>query len=169
MPDDASGKPFFKQLMTQYGISSETAFVAINEYYKFMYLCATRPERNIPSKAVDLGLAYAYAAQPRLLGCILQKKLKKSVSCTIRGKPRCQTTLKVDYKATVAAYKEIFWSSSKRNLEVEHRLDQFFSIIILAVFILIGVVLSFKNDVPQLVFAANLDKHFDIPISYNAL
>ncbi|MEO0976973.1 MAG: hypothetical protein AAFY24_06935, partial [Pseudomonadota bacterium] len=54
MPDDAAGKPFIEQLMAENRITLATATVAIAEYQKFMYLCATRPERNVPSKAVDL-------------------------------------------------------------------------------------------------------------------
>ena len=54
MPADASGRSFPDQLMDEHGIRRETALTAIDEYRKFIYLCATREARNVPSKAVDL-------------------------------------------------------------------------------------------------------------------
>lgn len=54
MPKDAAGVTFEEQLMREHGIRSETAQTAIDEYRKFMFLCATRNARNVPSLAVDL-------------------------------------------------------------------------------------------------------------------
>lgn len=109
MPADASGLPFADQLMAENNISRETADVAITEYQKFMYLCATRAERNVPSKAVDL-VWHLHMQHSRDYWDGLCRILGKPV----HHNPGSQGSQHLeDYKATVAAYRELFGTPPK--------------------------------------------------------
>ncbi|WP_420333831.1 glycine-rich domain-containing protein [Roseibium sp.] len=136
MPDDAAGTPFTKQLMAENRISLDTATVAIAEYQKFMYLCATRPERNVPSKAVDL-VWHLHMQHSRDYWDIFCKKLGKPVHHNpgANGPDHLD-----DYKATIKAYKDLFGMPPKGIWKLNDKIGVFVALIFSAVFICIGVV-----------------------------
>ncbi|MEM7751901.1 MAG: hypothetical protein AAF230_00715 [Pseudomonadota bacterium] len=134
MPDDATGTPFTKQLMVENSISHETATVAIAEYKKFMYLCATRHERNVPSKAVDL-VWHLHMQHSRDYWDVFCAKLGKPVHHSPGGQGSEHLD---DYKATVAAYKDLFGTPPKGIWKQNSRVGSIATLIFLAIFILIG-------------------------------
>ena len=109
MPDDAAGKPFIEQLMAENRISLDTATTAITEYKKFMYLCATRPARNVPSKAVDL-VWHLHMQHSRDYWEVFCRTLGKPVHHTPGGEGSQHLS---DYKATIKAYKRLFGEPPK--------------------------------------------------------
>lgn len=131
MPNDASGVPFTEQLMVENSISRETADVAITEYHKFMYLCATRNERNVPSKAVDL---------------VWHMHMQHSRDywdgfCNILGKPvhhnpggQGAKHLE-DYKATVEAYRDLFGTPPQGIWKQHSKIGTILTLCLLTVFI----------------------------------
>lgn len=142
MPEDAAGTSFTEQLMAENDISHETATVAIAEYRKYMYLCATRPERNVPSKAVDL-MWHLHMQHSRDYWDVFCKKLKKP----IHHNPGIQSAGHLDdYKATVAAYKELFGTPPKGIWKQTNRVEAIFTLAFLAVFIFIGVTVIAKDE-----------------------
>jgi len=142
MPDDAAGKPFIQQLMAENRISHDTATVAITEYKKFMYICATRQERNVPSKAVDL-VWHLHMQHSRDYWDVLCKKLGKPV----HHNPGVQGSQHLDdYKATVHAYQELFGKPPKGIWKLNNRIRTFASLIFLAIFILVGASSILKDD-----------------------
>ncbi len=142
MPDDAAGKPFIEQLMDEYRISLDTAKVAIAEYQKFMYLCATRHERNVPSKAVDL-VWHLHMQHSRDYWNVFCKKLGKPVHHN-PGSLGAQHL--DDYKATVKAYSALFGTPPKGIWRRKDRLGTFLMLIFLAVFICIGGISIMQSD-----------------------
>lgn len=134
MPDDAAGMPFIEQLMTENRISRDTANVAIAEYQKFMYLCATRTERNVPSKAVDL-VWHLHMQHSRDYWDVFCEKLGKTVHHN-PGRPGPQHL--DDYKATVRAYSALFGTPPKGIWKQKDRIGTFVLLIFLAVFICVG-------------------------------
>ncbi|NOD89850.1 MULTISPECIES: hypothetical protein [unclassified Ruegeria] len=134
MPDDATGAPFIDQLMAENCISPDTAAVAITEYKKFMYLCATRSERNVPSKAVDL-VWHLHMQHSRDYWDVFCKKLGKPVHHNPGGQgPRHLD----DYKATVRAYKELFGTPPKGIWKMKNKVGTFIMLVFLIVFICTG-------------------------------
>lgn len=118
MPADATGRSFTDQLMADHRITRDTAQVAIEEYRKFMYLCATRAERNVPSKAVDL-VWHLHMQHSRDYWDVFCKTLGKPVHHTPGGEGTAHLS---DYKATVVAYRALFgtppkgiWRQSRKN------------------------------------------------------
>ena len=109
MPDEASGRSFTQQLMDEHGITRATASVAVTEYRKFMYLCATRAERNVPSKAVDL-VWHLHMQHSRDYWDVFCKKLGKPVHHNPGGADEGHLN---DYRATVAVYKTLFGAPPK--------------------------------------------------------
>lgn len=134
MPDDAAGRSFIEQLMAENRISRDTATVAIAEYHKFMYLCATRAERNVPSKAVDL-VWHLHMQHSRDYWDVFCKKLGKPVHHN-PGSPGAQHL--DDYKATVKAYSALFGTPPKGIWKQKDRVGTFVLLIFLLVFIYIG-------------------------------
>ena len=134
MPDDASGTPFIEQLMAENRISCETATVAIAEYRKFMYLCATRPERNVPSAAVDL-VWHLHMQHSRDYWDGFCKILGKPVHHNPGGQGSEHLG---DYKATVAAYKDLFGTPPKGIWKQKSRIGAYLSLIVFTVFIYSG-------------------------------
>ncbi|WP_282121437.1 glycine-rich domain-containing protein [Ruegeria atlantica] len=134
MPDDAAGTPFIEQLMAENRISRDTANVAIAEYQKFMYLCATRPERNVPSKAVDL-VWHLHMQHSRDYWDVFCKKLGKPVHHNPGGQGLQHLD---DYKATVKAYSDLFGTPPKGIWKRKNRVGTFIVLIFLLVFICIG-------------------------------
>ena len=132
MPDDAAGKPFVKQLMAEHRISQDTATVAIAEYQKFMYLCATRPERNVPSKAVDL-VWHLHMQHSRNYWDVFCKKLGKPVHHNPGGRGSQHLD---DYKATIHAYQDLFGKPPKGIWKRNNRIGTFLSLIVAAMLIL---------------------------------
>lgn len=135
MPDDAAGKPFVEQLMADNRISLETANVAIAEYRKFMYLCATRPERNVPSQAVDL-VWHLHMQHSRDYWDVLCNKLGKPVHHTpgTLGGQHLD-----DYKATVTSYKKLFGTLPKGIWKQKSKVETYATLIMLSIFIFVGV------------------------------
>ena len=113
MPDDATGAPFIDQLMAENCISPDTAAVAITEYKKFMYLCATRSERNVPSKAVDL-VWHLHMQHSRDYWDVFCKKLGKPVHHNPGGSGQEHLS---DYSATVKLAQAFFFSSQATTPE----------------------------------------------------
>lgn len=134
MPDDAVGTPFIEQLMAENRISHDTASVAIAEYQKFMYLCATRPERNVPSKAVDL-VWHLHMQHSRDYWDVFCKKLGKPVHHNPGGQGPQHLD---DYKATVEAYTDLFGVPPKGIWKLNNKAGTFVGLIFSVVFICIG-------------------------------
>jgi len=131
MPDDAAGKPFVEQLMAENSISRETANVAIDEYRKFIYLCATRAERNVPSNAVDL-VWHLHMQHSRDYWNGFCEKLGKPVHHT----PGSLSANHLDdYKETVKAYKDLFGAPPKGIWKQSDRIGAYIGLTVLAVFI----------------------------------
>lgn len=146
MPDEASERPFLQQLMDQHGITRETAIVAVEEYRKFMYLCATRAKRNVPSKAVDL-VWHLHMQHSRDYWDVFCKKLGKPVHHNPGGEG---VTLLDDYKATVAAYKALFGSPPKGIWRHKGTVDKVGRLIVSGVFVCIGVWSTVQGSFPLL-------------------
>lgn len=104
MPADAAGVTFQEQLMRAYKIKPGTALIAIDEYRKFMFLCATRTARNVPSKAVDL-VWHLHMQHTRDYWDVFCAKLGKPVHHTPGGTGWAHLD---DYKATMDAYRAWF-------------------------------------------------------------
>jgi len=135
MPDDTAGTPFVKQLMAENSISLETANVAIAEYQKFMYLCATRAERNVPSKAVDL-VWHLHMQHSRDYWDFFCKKLGKPVHHTPGGQGAEHLG---DYKATVEAYKSLFGTPPKGIWRQNSKAEALVIMAMAGIFALIGL------------------------------
>ena len=131
MPDDASGISFAEQLMAENRTSHDTADVAITEYRKYMYLCATRAERNVPSKAVDL-VWHLHMQHSRDYWDGFCKTLGKQVHHTPGGQGSQHLE---DYKATLEAYKDLFGRPPKGIWKQNSKVGAFFTLIFLTVFI----------------------------------
>ena len=134
MPEDAAGKPFFEQLMAENRISRDTAAVAIAEYQKFMYLCATRPERNVPSRAVDL-VWHLHMQHSRDYWDVFCKKLGEPVHHNPGGQGSQHLD---DYKATVQAYRNLFGTPPKGIWKQNNKVGAVLTLIFVAVFIFAG-------------------------------
>lgn len=134
MPDDAGGTPFTQQLMSENRISEDTANAAVTEYKKFMYLCATRPERNVPSKAVDL-VWHLHMQHSRDYWDGFCKKLGKPVHHNPGGQGAQHLE---DYRATVDAYTGLFGTPPKGIWRRENRVGHVFALIISAIFMILG-------------------------------
>lgn len=153
MPDDAAGTPFVEQLMVENRISLDTATVAIAEYQKFMYLCATRPERNVPSKAVDL-VWHLHMQHSRDYWDTFCKKLGKPVHHNpgTKGPEHLD-----DYKATIQAYKDLFGAPPKGIWKLNDKAGAFVALIVSAVFICIGInLITHGGDLLFGVFALSI-------------
>ena len=100
MPETEDGRPFYQQLMDEHGIRRDTALAAIEEYRKFIFLCATRSDRNVPSKAVDL-VWHQHMLHSRDYWDVFCKKLGQPIHHSPGGAGQGHLD---DYKATVAAY-----------------------------------------------------------------
>ena len=144
MPDDGSGKPFLEQLMDEHAISSMTAAAAIAEYRKFMYLCATRTERNVPSKAVDL-VWHLHMQHSRDYWDVFCKKIGRPVHHSPGGERSQHLS---DYKATVAAYKTLFGTPPKGIWKQSDKLGSLLTLIFLVPFIFVGAIDLAQGDQP---------------------
>jgi len=128
MPADASGLPFTDQLMAENSISRETADVAIIEYHKFMYLCATRDKRNVPSKAVDL-VWHLHMQHSRDYWDGFCKILGKPVHHNPGGQGAQHLE---DYKATVEAYRDLFGTPPKGIWKQGNKVSKLLTLVVLA-------------------------------------
>ena len=131
MPATSCGQTFSKQLMDEHGLTRETANVAIEEYRKFMYLCATREARNVPSKAVDL-VWHLHMQHSRDYWEVFCKILGKPVHHSPGGKGAGHLA---DYKATVAAYKPLFGTPPKGVWRQHNRIIHIFSMLMWGAFV----------------------------------
>lgn len=136
MPADASGVPFTDQLMAENSISRETADVAVTEYHKFMYLCATRDKRNVPSKAVDL-VWHLHMQHSRDYWDGFCKILGKPVHHNPGGQGAEHLE---DYKATVAAYRDLFGTPPKGIWKQNSTFGAIVTLIFLTVFIFFSAI-----------------------------
>ncbi len=136
MPEDSAGKPFLKQMMAEYHIFRDTAEVAISEYRKFMYLCATRRSRNVPSKAVDL-VWHLHMQHSRDYWEVFCVKLNKRIHHN-PGVPRARHL--EDYKATVEAYKDLFGTPPKGIWKEHNRVSAVLSLVFSAAFVFLGFI-----------------------------
>jgi len=135
MPADATGRSFTEQLMHENRIKRDTAVTAIEEYRKFIYLCATRDARNVPSKAVDL-VWHLHMQHSRDYWDVFCKKLGKPIHHTPGGAGGAQLD---DYKATVAAYRERFGTPPKGIWRQQGRAGAIIDVLFSGAFLLIGV------------------------------
>ena len=148
MPADAAGLPFTDQLMQDHGIRRDTALTAIAEYRKFMYLCATREARNVPSKAVDL-VWHLHMQHSRDYWDVFCRKLGKPIHHSPGGAGRAHLD---DYKATVAAYRDLFGQPPKGVWRLRNRLNFVLGLLISTVFVVFGLSMMTVPEVP-VVFA----------------
>jgi len=146
MPADASGLPFTDQLMAQNSISRETADVAIIEYHKFMYLCATRDKRNVPSKAVDL-VWHLHMQHSRDYWDGFCKILGKPVHHNPGGQGAGHLE---DYKATVEAYRELFGIPPKGIWKQSNKGGTLLTLILLMVTVWFSIDQFWQSKVPAL-------------------
>lgn len=134
MPEDGSGRAFIEQLTTEHSISHQTAATAIDEYRKFIYLCATRAERNVPSKAVDL-VWHLHMQHSRDYWDVFCRKLGRPVHHSPGGAGPQQLD---DYKGTVGAYRDL-WATPPKGIWRESRaVDRIWGLVVSALFICIG-------------------------------
>lgn len=145
MPEDATGTPFIDQLMTEHCISRDTARVAVHEYQKFMYLCATRVDRNVPSKAVDF-VWHLHMQHSRDYWDVFCKKLGKPIHHTPGGEGSGHLA---DYKATVAAYKSLFGKPPKGIWRTHSKFGSLVLVLLLVVFMAFGAK-AFVPENPEL-------------------
>lgn len=148
MPADASGQPFPDQLMQEHRIRRETALTAIEEYRKFIYLCATRDARNVPSKAVDL-VWHQHMQHSRDYWDGLCAKIGKPLHHSPGGEG---TAHLADYKATVAAYRERFGTPPRGIWRRSSRLKSLFGLLFCSVFLVAGLRMIVDGEAP-LIFA----------------
>lgn len=142
MPADGSGRSFVQQLINQHGIKPETAEVAIAEYRKFMYLCATREARNVPSTAVDL-VWHLHMQHSRNYWDVFCKKIGKPIHHRPGGETQAHLD---DYAATIEAYRSLFGTPPRGIWRETVPFNQVGQIIFSAAFILIGIVLLLTPD-----------------------
>ena len=146
MPADATGRPFPEQLMDEHRIRRDTALTAIEEYRKFIYLCATREARNVPSKAVDL-VWHHHMQHSRDYWDGLCAKIGKPLHHTPGGDG---TAHLADYKATVAAYRDRFGTPPQGIWRRSSRLESVFAVLFLGVFLAAAIGQIVDGDVPLL-------------------
>lgn len=144
MPDDATGRPFIERLMAENRISHDTATVAIAEYLKFMYLCATRSQRNVPSKAVDL-VWHLHMQYSRDYWDSFCKKLEKPVHHNPGGQGRQHLD---DYKNTVKAYRDLFGKPPKGIWRQNSKVGAFVLLAFSAAFFCGGAISIAQRDNP---------------------
>ncbi|MBY4893097.1 hypothetical protein KUL25_10005 [Rhodobacteraceae bacterium N5(2021)] len=144
MPADASGRSFPDQLMDEHLIKRETALTAIKEYRKFIYLCATREARNVPSKAVDL-VWHQHMQHSQDYWDGLCAKIGKPLHHAPGGEGMAHLA---DYKATVAAYRERFGTPPRGIWRRASRLKSLFGILFCGVFLVAGFGMIVDGEVP---------------------
>ena len=138
MPDDASGLSFANQLICKHGISRETADVAVAEYHKFIYLCMTRRERNVPSQAVDL-VWHLHLEHTRDYWDVFCKKLGKPIHHNPGGSGSENLG---DYDATVKAYENLFGTPPKGIWRQSNKAE---SVSLLGILLVIAAFLSISG------------------------
>lgn len=146
MPANASGISFTEQLMREHGIKWDTAITAIEEYRKFIYLCVTRTERNVPSKAVDL-VWHLHMQHSRDYWDVFCRKLGKPIHHTPGGEGRTHLD---DYKATMAAYRNVFGTPPRGIWRQQHRGGSMVALLFVSIFLVIGLRMMLDPEVPVL-------------------
>ena len=144
MPADAVGRDFPEQLMAEHRIKRETALTAIEEYRKFIYLCATREARNVPSKAVDL-VWHQHMQHSRDYWDVFCKKIGKPVHHAPGGEGRGHLD---DYKATVAAYRARFGTPPKGVWRERNRVSDIAALVFVSLFIVVGLSMLAGGEAP---------------------
>lgn len=142
MPSDASGRPFIDQLMDEHRISRDTATVAIEEYLKFMYLCATRTARNVPSKAVDL-VWHLHMQHSRDYWDVFCKKIGKPVHHSPGGEGAAHLD---DYKATYAAYRDLFGTPPQGIWRHRGPFEKVVAVIMFGILVMVALGLMAQGD-----------------------
>ena len=132
--------------MREHGIKRDTAVTAIEEYRKFIYLCATRPERNVPSKAVDL-VWHLHMQHSRDYWEVFCARIGKPIHHSPGGSGRAHLD---DYKSTLAAYKDRFGRPPKGVWRQRHRIGDVFGLVVAAAFVAVGLFLLTQEEVPRL-------------------
>ena len=146
MPSDTTGQSFCEQLMKEHRIRRDTALTAIEEYRKFMFLCATREARNVPSKAIDL-VWHQHMQHSRDYWDVFCAKIGKPIHHAPGGEGRRHLD---DYKATIAAYRSRFGTPPKGVWRHQSRLGSIFALIFCSLFVLVGVSLLASGEAPML-------------------
>lgn len=146
MPADATGRSFPDQLMAEHRIKRETAETAIEEYRKFIYLCATRAERNVPSKAVDL-VWHQHMQHSRDYWDVFCEKLRKPLHHAPGGAGRAHLA---DYRATVAAYRKVFGTPPRGIWRRQSRIGSAVGLVFTGLFALFGLNMIASGEVPRL-------------------
>ncbi len=146
MPADATGRSFTEQLMSEHRIKRETALTAIEEYRKFLYLCATRDARNVPSKAVDL-VWHQHMQHSRDYWDGLCAKIGRPLHHSPGGEGAAHLE---DYKATVAAYRQKFGTPPRGIWRHQTRAGSIGALIFTSLFVVVGLSMLAGGDVPQL-------------------
>lgn len=144
MPADATGRSFPEQLMDEHRIRRETALTAIEEYRKFIYLCATREARNVPSKAVDL-VWHQHMQHTRDYWEGLCAKIGKPLHHSPGGTGAAHLA---DYKATVAAYRARFGTPPRGIWRRTSRAGSVIGFIVSSVFLIMGVNMIIGGEAP---------------------
>lgn len=146
MPADATGRSFPDQLTDEHGIRRETALTAIEEYRKFIYLCATREGRNVPSKAVDL-VWHQHMQHTRDYWDVLCAKVGKPLHHSPGGAGKDHL---LDYKATVAAYRDRFGTPPRGIWRQQKRGEAIFGLILTGLFVVFGLSMLAGGEAPPL-------------------
>lgn len=150
MPADASGRSFPDQLMDEHRIRRDTALTAIDEYRKFIYLCATRAARNVPSKAVDL-VWHQHMQHSRDYWDGLCAKIGKPLHHAPGGDGAAHLS---DYRATVAAYRQRFGTPPKGIWRRTSRLGNLFGVLFSGLFLAMGIGALMDGGPPPVVALA---------------
>ncbi|MEX3014460.1 glycine-rich domain-containing protein-like [Gymnodinialimonas hymeniacidonis] len=146
MPADATGRSFAEQLMAEHRIKRETAGTAIEEYRKFLYLCATRDDRNVPSKAVDL-VWHQHMQHSRDYWDGLCAKIGKPIHHSPGGEGTAHLE---DYKATVEAYRLKFGTPPRGIWRQQTRAGSIGALLFTSLFLAYGLNMLSSGDAPPL-------------------
>ena len=146
MPADATGRSFAEQLMAEHRIKRDTAATAIEEYRKFLYLCATREDRNVPSKAVDL-VWHQHMQHSRDYWDGLCAKIGKPIHHAPGGEGAAHLE---DYKATVEAYRQKFGTPPRGIWRLQTRAGKIAGLVFTGLFALFGFGMMINGEFPLL-------------------
>ena len=113
LPTDSAGTSFEAQLMSARRLSADAARAAIREYRRFVYLCAIRDSRSVPSRMADgawhLHLSHTRDYWDRFVPDILDGR-------ELHHAPGTPDGHEVDFEATRERYEAEFDSPPPRAL-----------------------------------------------------
>ncbi|SFJ90122.1 glycine-rich domain-containing protein [Jannaschia pohangensis] len=113
MPADSAGRSFLRQLCDDQRISEATARRGIEEYKRFLYLCATSDARCVPTRAIDavwhLHLTHTRDYWNRLVPEVLGGK-------PVHHTPGETTGHSADFAATLRRYEAEFGEAPPKGI-----------------------------------------------------